>query len=67
MKIFCGPEKRLSGDWAVIKLVCFIIGFQFSQWETILMDSVAGRLLKMKFTGENSKILNFLNVENIIA
>lgn len=26
------------------------------------MDSVAGRLLKMKFTGENSKILNFLIV-----
>lgn len=31
------------------------------------MDSVAGRLLKMKFTGENSNILNFLNVGNIIA
>lgn len=65
--MFCGPEKSLSRDWAVIKLVCFIIVFQFSQWETILMDSVAGRLLKMKFTGENSNILNFLNVGNIIA
>lgn len=31
------------------------------------MDSVAGKLLKMKFTGENVKILNFLNVGNIIA
>lgn len=67
MKIFCVPEKRLSGDWIVIKLVYFIIVFQFSQWGTILMGSVAGRLLKMKLTGENPKILNFLNVKNIIA
>lgn len=45
----------------------FIAVFQFSQWETILMDSVVGRLLKTKLTGENPNILNFLNVENIIA
>lgn len=31
------------------------------------MDSVAGRLLKMKVTGENPEILNLLNVKNIIA
>jgi len=67
MTIFCVPEKRLSGDWAVIKLVHLIIVFQFSPWGTILMDSVAGTLLKMKLTGENPKILNFLNVKNIIA
>lgn len=47
--------------------MCFIIVFQFSQWETILMDSVVGRLLKMKFTGENAKILSFINVGNIIV
>ena len=67
MKVFCVPEKRLSGDWRVIKLAHFTIVFQFSQWGTILMDSVAGRLWKMKLTGENPKILNFLNVKNIIA
>lgn len=65
MKIFYVLEKRLSGDWTVIKLVHLIIVFQFSPWGTILMDSVAGRLLKMKLTGENPKILNFLNVKNI--
>lgn len=67
MKIFCLPEKRLSGDWTVIKLVLFIIASQFSPWGTILMDSVAGRLLKMKLTGENPKILSFLSVKKIIA
>lgn len=44
-----------------------LIVFQSSPWETILMDSVVGRLLKMKFTGENPKNLIFLNVKNIIA
>lgn len=67
VKVFCVLEKRLSGDWTVIKLAHFIIVFQFSPWGTILMDSVAVRLLKMKLTGENPKILNFLNVKNKIA
>lgn len=67
MKISCVTEKRLSGDWIVIKLVHFIIVFQFSPWGTILMDSVDGRLLKMKVTGENPEILKLLNVKNIIA
>lgn len=49
------------------KLVCFIIVFQSSPWETILTDSVVGKLLKMKFTGENPNDWNSVNVKSIVA